>query len=253
MSEPSASATRSGPVRVALWRCVAAETLGTGLLLWAIVGSGIAVTRDASPMAQLVPHAIAVGVALTAIIAVLGPVSGAHLNPAVTLAAVLLGHLPRSRAAAYVAAQLVGAAVGTMLANLTAGLEPITVAGRAREGFPLAVSETLATLVLVLLIFLMVRAGRSVREIAVAVGAYITAAIVLTPSTSFANPAVTIARTLSDTYTGIAPSSVSAFVVAQLVGALGAVVLVRIRSGPPAARPAGTRRAARRSAAASPD
>ena len=208
-------------------RAVAAELIGTALLLWAIVGSGIVVTHDGPLVAQLFPHAVVVGLALAAIIVMLGPVSGAHLNPAVTMAAVLLGHLPRTRAAAYVTAQLVGAAIGTVVANLTFGLEPIGLSGRARDGLALAASEVAATLVLVLLIFLMVRAGRQVGAIAAAVGAYIAAAIVFTPSTSFANPAVTLARTLSDTFTGIAPASVPTFVAAQVVGALLAVALVR--------------------------
>ena len=208
-------------------RAVAAELIGTALLLWAIVGSGIVVTHDGPLVAQLFPHAVVVGLALAAIIVTLGPVSGAHLNPAVTMAAVLLGHLPRTRAAAYVAAQLVGAVIGTVVANLTSGLAVVSVSARARDGLTLAVSEVAATLVLVLLIFLMVRAGRTVGAIAAAVGAYIAAAIVFTPSTSFANPAVTLARTLSDTFTGIAPASVPTFVAAQVVGALLAVALVR--------------------------
>ena len=211
---------------VPLSHAVLAETLGTALLLWAIVGSGIVVTHDGPLIAQLFPHAVAVGLALAAIIVMLGPVSGAHLNPAVTLAAVLLGHLPRSRAGAYVAAQLAGGALGTTFANLTSGLPAVTVAARSRDGVELVTSEVAATLVLVLLIFLMVRGGRSVGAIAAAVGGYIAAAIVFTPSTSFANPAVTLSRTLSDTFTGIAPASVPAFVVAQLVGALLAVALV---------------------------
>ena len=210
-----------------LRRAASAELIGTALLLWAIVGSGIAVTHDGPLIAQLFPHAIAVGLALAAIIVMLGPVSGAHLNPVVTLAAVLLGHLPRSRAVAYVAAQLVGAVLGAVVANLAFGLPAVTVSARARDGVALVASEVGATLVLVLLIFLMVRAGRSVTAIAAAVGAYIAAALMFTSSTAFANPAVTIARTLSDTFTGIAPASAPGFIAAQLVGALLAVMLVR--------------------------
>jgi glycerol uptake facilitator-like aquaporin len=222
---------------VDIWRAVAAETIGTALLLWAIVGSGIAVTHDGPPIAMLFPHAVVVGLALAAIIVMFGPISGAHLNPAVTLAAVLLGHLPRSRAAAYVTAQLVGGALGTIAANATFGLAAVTVARRTRDGAALAVSELVATLVLVLLIFLMVRAGHGPGNIGAAVGAYIAAALIFTPSTSFANPAVTVARTLSDTFTGIAPASVPWFVIAQLVGALAAVVLVQwFGAGTPGAR-----------------
>jgi glycerol uptake facilitator-like aquaporin len=202
------------------------------VLLWAIVGSGIAVTRlaltrDASALAQLAPHALAVGITLVVLIVVLGPVSGAHFNPVVTFAAVLLGHLPRSRTAVYLAAQLVGALLGTLAANLTFGLPTASVAARVRGGPVLLASEVVATLGLVLLIFLMAARGRGARPIGVAVGTYIAVAIVVTPSTSFANPAVTLARTLSDTYTGIAPGSVPGFSAAQLVGAILAIALVR--------------------------
>jgi arsenate reductase len=213
------------------WRAAAAEAIGTALLLWAIVASGIAVTsldaiRDASDLAQLTVHAIAVGLALTLIILLLGPTSGAHLNPVVTMAAVMLGHLPRSRAAGYVAAQLAGGVLGAAVANLTFALPALQVATKVRGGWVLLVSEVGATLGLVLLIFLMVRTARSLPAIATAVGTYIAAAIVLTPSTSFANPAVTITRTLSDTYTGIARASVPGFLAAQLLGALLGVAIV---------------------------
>jgi glycerol uptake facilitator-like aquaporin len=208
-------------------RAIAAETIGTALLLWAIVGSGIVVTHDGPPIAQLFPHAVVIGLALFVLIMLLAPVSGAHFNPAVTLAAVLLGHLPRARAAAYVTAQLVGGTLGVIVANSLFGLGAVTVSGRDRSGLTLVASEVSATLVLVLLIFLMVHAERSSTEIASAVGAYIAAAIVFAPSTAFANPAVTIARTLTDTFTGISPASVPGFVGAQIVGATLAVALVR--------------------------
>lgn len=212
-------------------RAPAAELLGTALLLWAIVGSGIAVTHDGPLIAQLFPHAVAVGLALAAIIVMLAPISGAHLNPAVTLAAVLLGHLPRARAASYVAAQIVGAGLGVVVAHLTFGLPAVTVSGNGRDGIPLVASEAGVTLVLVLLIFLMVRAGRTSGAIAASVGAFIAAALLFTSSTAFANPAVTLARVLSDTFTGIAPASAPGFLIAQLVGALSAVVLVRWFTG----------------------
>jgi glycerol uptake facilitator-like aquaporin len=213
------------------WRAAAAEAFGTALLLWTIVGSGIAVTRlsvtrDASDLVQLTGHAFAVGFALTLIILLLGPASGAHLNPVVTMAAVMLGHLPRSRAAGYVAAQLVGGVLGAGVANVMFALPAFQVATRVRGGWVLLVSEVGSTLGLVLIIFVMVRTARSLPAIATAVGAYIAAAIVLTPSTSFANPAVTLTRTLSDTYTGIARASVPGFVVAQLLGASIAVAIV---------------------------
>lgn len=214
-----------------LRRAVVAEFLGTALLLWAIVGSGIVVTSAGPAGNQLFVHALVVGLALSVFILMFGPVSGAHFNPAVTLAATLLGHLPRARAGWYVTAQAVGAVAGTMLAHVTAAEPVVSVATRQRSGPALLVSEVAATCVLVLLIFLLVRARRTVATIAGAVGAYIAAAIVFTPSTSFANPAVTAARTLSDTFTGIAPSSAPGFIAAQIVGALVAVALVRCLTG----------------------
>jgi len=211
---------------------VVTEAIGTALLLWTIVASGIAVTRlpstrDGSPLLQLSVHAAAIGLVLFAIIVLLGPISGAHLNPVVTLSAVLIGHLPRSWAAWYLAAQTAGAVLGVTAANLTFGLPAVDVAGRVRVGWVLLASEVGATFGLVLLIFLIVRAGGSLRIIGAAVGTYIAAAIVLTPSTAFANPAVTLARTLTDTFSGIAPGSVTGFVAAQVVGAVSAVVVVR--------------------------
>lgn len=217
------------PARVAAvpWRALAAEALGTALLVWAIVGSGIVVAHDGPLVAQLFPHALVVGLALAAFIVMLAPVSGAHFNPVVTLAAVLVGHLERRHAVGYVLAQVAGGVAGTLVANATAGLAAVQVSARARDGVALVGSEVGATLVLVTLILLMVRDGRGSGPIGAAVGAYIAAAIVFTPSTSFANPAVTLARTLSDTFTGIAPASVPGFIGAQVTGALLAVWLVR--------------------------
>ena len=229
-SSPPEPHTTPGAPPVAvppLWRALTAEALGTGLLLWAIVGSGIAVTHDGPLIAQLFPHAVVVGLALAAIIVMLAPHSGAHLNPAVTLSAVLLGHLERRHAGPYVLAQVVGGAAGTVVANATAGLAAVQVSARARDGAGLVASEVGATAVLVLLIFLLVRAGRGPGPVGAAVGAYIAAGIVFTPSTAFANPAVTLARTLSDTFTGIAPASAPAFLGAQVTGALIGVALVR--------------------------
>lgn len=210
-------------------RAIAAEAGGTALLLWVIVISGIVVGRlpvTVSDIERLVVHALMIGPALTVIIALLGPVSGAHLNPAVTMAAVLRGMLPRVSAAWYVAAQFLGGVVGVLLANMSAGLPVATLARQQRDGMALFASEIGATAGLVLTILLLVRRQSSLRTIAASVGLYITVAIVVLPSTAFANPAVTFARTLSDTFTGIAPASVGGFVIAQLVGALIAVVIV---------------------------
>jgi arsenate reductase len=209
-------------------RAILAETIGTALLLWAIVGSGIVVTHDGPLIAQLFPHAIVIGLALTVLITVFAPISGAHFNPAVTLAAVVLGHLPRARAGAYVIAQVLGGTIGVVVANSLFGLDPVALSGRDRSDLTLVASEVAATLMLVLLIFLMAHAQRSSTEIAAAVGAYIAAALIFTPSTAFANPAVTMARMLTDTFTGIAPTSVPGFVGAQIAGAGLAVALVRL-------------------------
>jgi glycerol uptake facilitator-like aquaporin len=212
-------------------RAYLAEALGTALLLWAIVGSGMSAATTGSRFVQLGPHALFVGLALTGLILTLGPISGAHLNPAVTLAAVLARRLPLRHAPGYVTMQLVGAGIGTMLANAAFGVPVILVATRVRAGTDLLASELIVTLGLVLLILLMVRAHARNISIASAVGAYIALGIVLSPSTAFANPAVTLARTLSDTFTGIAPRSVPGFVAAQLVGAGLAIIVLRTRPG----------------------
>lgn len=197
-----------------------AEALGTALLLFVIVGSGIAVTELSSDSAtQLFVHAVAVGLGLGALIAVLGPTSGAHFNPAVTLGFWLTGAIAKPVAAFYALAQVAGAVAGVGLANLTFDQDLFVVSERVRGGIGRPVAEVVATFVLVLVILGLVRTGR-VAAVAPAVGAWVAAAIVSTPSTGFANPAVTVGRILTDTYTGIAPESVPAFVVAQLVAAV---------------------------------
>lgn len=226
--DPTASGAVARPAPPVGVAALVAEAVGTALLLWAIVGSGIVVTHDGPLVAQLFPHAVVVGLALAALIAALAPVSGAHFNPVVTLAAAIGGHLPRRHVPGYVLAQVAGAVVGAVLANLSAGLAAVTLSKQAREGAGIVASEVGATLGLVAIVLLMVRAGRGLVAIAGAVGAWIAAAIVFTPSASFANPAVTVGRMLSDTFTGIAPASAPAFVAAQLVGALLAVALVRV-------------------------
>ena len=199
-------------------RRLGAEGLGTALLLVAIVGSGITASSDGAASAQLFQHAVVVGAALTALILTFGQVSGAHFNPAVTIVDALFGGLSRRLAAGYVAAQLVGAVVGTAGVNLVFGRAALEVATTQRSGTAIAGSEALATFGLLVVIFGVVHAGRQ-DAVAGAVGAYIGAAIYFTSSASFANPAVTVARMFSDTYTGIAPGGVAAFVAAQLVGA----------------------------------
>jgi len=208
----------------ALARRLLAETLGTAGLVAAVIGSGIAAARLSPGDAglQLFENAAATAAALVAIILALGPVSGAHLNPVVTLADRVLGGVSNGEAVGYIGAQLVGGAVGAVVANLMFSLPPVEVSTHARSSGALWWSEIVATFGLLVVIFGVVRSGRSAAA-PFAVGAYIGAAYFFTSSTSFANPAVTAARTLSDTFAGIAPSSVPAFVGAQVVGAALAV------------------------------
>ena len=212
-----------------LARRVLAEGLGTAFLLIAVVGSGIAAQRlsPGDTGLQLLENASATAVALVAIILALGPVSGAHLNPVVTLADRAFGGIASSAAAAYIAAQLTGAVLGTVVANLMFDLPAIEWSSEVRSGSGLWLGEGVATFGLLIVIFGVVRSGRPSLA-PFAVGAYIGGAYFFTSSTSFANPAVTVARMLTDTFTGIAPGSVPAFVAMQLVGATLAVLVLRV-------------------------
>ena len=206
-----------------------AELVGTAFLLLAVVGSGIAASR-LSPHdtgLALLENAIATGGALVAIILAVGPVSGAHLNPIVSLADAAFSGLTRLELLVYIAAQLAGAVVGVIAANLVYALPAVTISTHIRGGLNQSLSEALASLGLLLVIFGVVRSRRA-SVAPFAVGAYITGAYFFTSSTSFANPAVTLARTLSDTFAGIAPTSVSMFVLAQLVGCGAAIGLVSL-------------------------
>jgi arsenate reductase len=211
-----------------LARKAVAEALGTGLLVAVVIGSGIYAQR-LSPNdtgLQLLENSIATGAGLVALILAFGSVSGAHFNPVVTLADRLLGGIGSRAAGVYVAAQIVGGCIGAIVANLMFDLAAINVSTHVRSSGSLWLGEFIATLGLLLVIFGVVRSGRA-DVVPFAVGGYIAAAYWFTSSTSFANPAVTIARTLSDTFAGIKPSSVPAFLVFQIVGALCAVMLVR--------------------------
>jgi len=210
-----------------LARRLFAEALGTAMLVAAVVGSGIAAQHlsPGDPGLQLFENAAATAAALVAIILALGPVSGAHLNPVVTLADRLFGGVTTVEAAAYVVAQLVGGAVGAVVANLMFSLPAVELSTHARTSGALWSSEVVATFGLLIVIFGVVRSGRSTAA-PFAVGAYIGAAYFFTSSTSFANPAVTVARTLSNTFAGIAPGSVPPFVLAQLIGSALAVAAV---------------------------
>jgi glycerol uptake facilitator-like aquaporin len=200
------------------------EALGTMLLVAAVVGSGIAAQR-LSPTDDglaLLENAVATGAVLFVLIATLGPISGAHFNPVVTLADAWFGGIDRRDTVPYIVAQVIGACLGAMLANLMFGLSAVSISQNDRTGAGVQLSEVVATFGLLLVILGLVRAGRS-SWVAAAVASYIVGAYWFTASTSFANPAVTIGRTLSDTFAGIAPASVPAFVVAQCIGAALAV------------------------------
>jgi glycerol uptake facilitator-like aquaporin len=210
-----------------LGRRAAAEALGSALLVAAVIGSGIA-AQSLSPGdvgVQLLENAFATAAALAAIILTIGPISGAHLNPAVTLVDVALGRRPMAEAPVYIAAQVVGACVGAVVANAMFALPLVEASTKVRTGGPLWIGEIVATFGLLLVIFGMTRGGEH-PHVPFAVAGYIAGAYWFTSSTSFANPAVTVGRTLSDSFAGIAPASAPAFIGAQLVGAGLAFVVV---------------------------
>ena len=175
---------------------------------------------------QLTINSAATGLILYILITLLGPVSGAHFNPVVTVIQSFKKNITPSLAAAYLAAQLVGAVIGVALANFIFKLPIIEISQKDRTGTDLFVSEILATAGLVFIIFTAI-AQKSEAKIPVLVGAYISAAYFFTSSTSFANPAVTVARTLSDSFAGIAPASVLPFIAAQIIGAIAGIVLTK--------------------------
>ena len=208
-----------------LARRVVAEGLGTAFLLAGVVGSGIMAARLAggNGALALLCNTIATGAILTVLILVFGPVSGAHFNPAVTLAFAMRRTLSWPQAALYAVCQIAGGALGVWAAHLMFALPLWQFSTTIRSGPDQWFAEGVATFGLVLTIFGCV--ARTPTAVPYAVGLYITAAYWFTASTSFANPAVTIARSLSDTFAGIAPGNVAAFIVAQLVGALAALAL----------------------------
>lgn len=220
--------TGTGALRLDLARRLAAEALGTALLLVAVIGSGIAAQRLSSGDVglQLLENAVATAAALVALILMFGAVSGAHFNPVVTLVDRFLGTVTTRDTGLYVLAQVVGAAVGAMVANLMFELPAVNISTNDRSSPALWLSEVVATVGLLLVIQGCVRSGRA-RVVPFAVAAWIGGAYWFTSSTSFANPAVTLARTLSDTFAGIAPASVPMFILMQLVGAVLAFGLVR--------------------------
>jgi glycerol uptake facilitator-like aquaporin len=210
-----------------LARRALAEFVGTAFLLAAVIGSGIAAQR-LSPNdvgLQLLENSLITGAALVALILALQPVSAAF-NPVVSLVERALGAVSSRDAAVLIAAQISGGILGAVAANLMFGLDAINLSTRHRSGGGLWLGEIIATLGLLVVIFGTARSGR-LTQVAYAVGAYITAAYWFTSSTSFANPAVTFARMFSDTFAGIAPSSVAMFVLMQLVGGLVGYALIR--------------------------
>lgn len=210
-----------------LGRRLGAEFLGTAFLLATIAGSGImGEALAADQAAALLPHSLAIGAMLFVLITLLGPVSGAHLNPAVTFVFILRGEIERREGGLYIATQLLAAVVGVWAAHLMFDLSILQISPKVRTGIGQWSAELIATFGLVLTIL----GGLSVRPAAVPilVGAYIGAALWFTASTSFANPAVTAARALTDTFSGIAPSHAPGFIAAQLAGATLALPVARL-------------------------
>lgn len=210
-----------------LQRRVVAEGLGTALLLATVVGSGIMGERLAggNVALALLANTLATGAALVALILTFGPISGAHFNPAVTLADATQGGMPWSEVPAYLVAQIVGAFSGVALAHAMFGEAVFSASTHVRSGPAQCLSELVATFGLLAVIWGCAR--RRASEVPFAVGAYITAAYWFTSSTSFANPAVTLARAASNTFAGIRPQDAPAFILAQLMGAAAATALFR--------------------------
>ncbi len=209
-------------------RKLTAEALGTALLIVAVIGSGIMAQR-LSPTdvgLQLLENAAATAGALIGLILMFGPISGAQFNPVVTLSFRYFGRVTTIETVGFIGAQIIGGCAGAAVANLMFGLRAVNVSTRVRSSGALWLSEVVATTGLLVLIHGMVRSGRA-HSVAYAVGAWIGGAYWFTSSTSFANPAVTIARTLSNTFAGIKPSSVPMFIVMQLVATVMAVGLIR--------------------------
>jgi glycerol uptake facilitator-like aquaporin len=214
-------------MKISLARRVFAEFLGTAFLVAAVIGSGIMADRLASGNVALalLANTIATGAALVALILAFGQVSGAHFNPVVTLMDALEKGLPWAETPYYVAGQLVGGVIGAVVAHLMFALPAISLSRHVRSGPTQVFSEFVATFGLMSIIWGCSRLRTG--AVAFAVGAYITAAYWFTASTSFANPAVTIARCLSDTFSGIRPSDVPGFLIAQFLGGIAATMVFR--------------------------
>ncbi len=214
---------------VALWRRLTAEFAGSAFLAAVVIGSGIAAAAlsPADTGLELLENAAATAAGLFAIILMFGPVSGGHFNPVVSFVDAFFGGLRWRDAAAYLPAQVAGCVAGAVLANLMFGLAAVSVSVKDRASGPHFLSEILATLGLLLVIFALARSGRA-RSAPAAVGAYIGAAYFFTSSTSFANPAITVGRVFSDTFAGIAPASAPSFIAAQVIGGTLAIGLISV-------------------------
>jgi len=208
-----------------LFKRVICEALGTALLVAAVVGSGIMGEKLAggNQAIALLANTIATGAALAALILTFGPLSGAHLNPVVILASALRQIFPWREVTPYLAAQILGGLLGTVSAHIMFGLPWYSLSQHARSGWPQLFSEFVATFGLVLVIWSCTR-NHSIPATAMAVASYITAAYWFTASMSFANPAVTLARSITDTFSGIRPIDVPGFIGAQLSGAAAATL-----------------------------
>ena len=218
---------------VAMSRKVLAEAIGTGLLIVAVIGSGIMAQRLTDIVAlQLLCNAIATGGALVALILIFSPVSGASFNPVVGIVGIFTGEATIRDTAFYAIAQTVGGCVGAVVANLMFDLDAINISEKVRSGSGVLFSEVVATVGLLVVIYGTIRAQRA-NLVPFTVAAWITGAYFFTSSTSLANPAVTVARSLSNTFAGIAPESVPMFVLMQLIGAMLAVATIKFVFGEP--------------------
>ena len=220
--------TGTGALRLTLGRRLVAEAVGTAFLIVAVIGSGIMASR-LSPNdvgIQLLENAAATAGALIALILMFGAVSGAHFNPVVTLVDRMFGTISTTDTILYTFAQTAGGCVGAVLANIMFELDPINLSTKTRSSGALWLSEMIATIGLLLVIHGCVRTGRAA-AVPFAVGVWIGGAYLFTSSTSFANPAVTVARVLSDSFAGIKPSSAPMFIVMQVIGAAVAFTLIR--------------------------
>jgi glycerol uptake facilitator-like aquaporin len=220
-------AVSGAPVK--LWRRLLAELLGSAFLAAVVVGSGIAAQRLSPGQTglELLENAAATAAGLFAIILMFGPVSGGHFNPVVSLVDAAFGGLSWRDAAAYLPVQVAGCIGGAVIANLMFALPAVSISTKHRATPAHFLSEIVATLGLMLVIFALARSGRS-RATPAAVGAYIGAAYFFTSSTSFANPAIAVGRMFSDTFAGIAPSSVPSFIAAEIVGGALAIGVIKM-------------------------